>query len=312
MKSSVLPTASMRASTLGVLELGTNSLKLHLYSQELDRFEPFRLEWEVGFEVYSSGRFSEDTIDEVLDSVRGLLGRCGVSERGDLFGIATGVFQDAENTDILLDRLNGDLAIPVRVLNGAEEARLLIHGFQIHVSQRPAVVFDLGGGRLEMVFLGAGQSYLHETVPLGVIQVNHLASFGSGSWQEEVAVRWIREHLRNAKSVNVDEVHGTGGTVKAISQVAGTSHLDLDILKAVEEVTRRLGAPKFLSPRRQAIFLPGVIIVRHILEHVGARVLHHQRVDLGEVFMERLCSCYKALGGGLKRAFMDHELEIFT
>src|SRR5437867_3929380 len=96
--------AATSSHTLGVLELGTNSLKLHLYSQELERFEPSRVEWEVGFEVYSAGRLSEDTIGEILEQVRQLLQQHGLGNRKDLFGIATGVFPDAENSGELLER----------------------------------------------------------------------------------------------------------------------------------------------------------------------------------------------------------------
>ena len=162
---------------LGVLELGTNSLKLHPYSMDGEVHEPIRVEWEVGFEVYSKGRFSSSTIQNAVEQVKKILGDRRDGELEDVFGVATGVFEDAENTSELLDQLDRDLDVPVRVLTGAEQARLLFLGFRERVSERPAMVFDLGCGRLEKVYLGGGNLYLHDSLPLGVILLHHHACF---------------------------------------------------------------------------------------------------------------------------------------
>src|SRR5262245_49685584 len=138
------------SGTLAVLELGTNSLKLHLSSSDPDHFEPHRMEWDVGFEVYSSRSISEETIVATIRQVQGLFGEHGVEPaKGPVFGIATGAFRDAENTSVLLDRLYDDLGVPVRVLRVEEEASLLIEGAQRLVGERPGMAFNLGGGSLE-------------------------------------------------------------------------------------------------------------------------------------------------------------------
>lgn len=280
--------------TLGVLELGTNSLKLHLAGEERPPgaaagIEAWRLEWDVGFEVYSSRLISEETIGQVLNQVQALLGEQGVDPtQKPLFGIATGAFRDAENTQSLMDRLRDEMGIPVRVLTMKEEASLLLEGASRLIPERPAMVFDLGGGSLERVFLGNNGFSIREALPLGAIRIHHDASLVSGAWDELTAKRWIQKALQTARPFRVPEVHGTGGTVKAIAQVAGGSPIAIEDLRRIERAVRRDGAPDVLSERRRQIFLPGLMVVRRLLEHVEARRLHHARVDLGGVLLGRL------------------------
>ena len=292
-----------QSPSLGLLELGSNSLKLHRYSPTLALCEPSRIEWEVAFEIYSSRKLSEPTIQEIVGHVRTLLETDPPesddgSEIGgvdDVFGVATGALKQAENRDDLFQRLNQELSVPIRLLKGWEEAQLLTDAFEERVAKRPAMLFDLGGGRLEMVFLGRNRkNYLHETLRLGVIRLHQLGSFNSPKWDEASAVRFIRGELNTKLRVESREVYGTGGAVKAIAQVADTNQLTVDLLENLERETRRSGPPDFLGRQRQSTFLPGLIVVRHILEHVSGEVLYHERVGLGEALMRRLRPYYKS------------------
>jgi exopolyphosphatase/pppGpp-phosphohydrolase len=313
MSATGISEAERPAGMLGVLELGTNSLKLHLCGQDRILPEPLRIEWEMGFEVYAMRCLSDASIQSATEQVRRLLDRCPTGGLEGVFGVATGVFEEAENTAELLDRLDREFDIPVRVLAGPELSRLLALGFQDRVLDRPAMVFDLGCGRLERVFLGAGDGkFLHDSLPLGVLRVFHLASFDSGEWNEEAATRFIRENLRGAKSLALSRIHGTGGALRTVAQVAGTHELTREVLARVESETREHGPPRFLSPRRQAIFLPGVVILKHLLEHAGAERVTQHPVDLGTVLMDRLRPHYRALGSRLRDVFIQRQIDILS
>ena len=313
MQLSSAPSSSSVSRTLGVLEFGTNSLKLHLYSKDLDRYEPVRAEWEVGLDIYVRGGFEEETIGAAMEHVEKLLERCQVQKIEDLFGIATGVFEEVP-IDGFRERLHRQLGIPVRVLSRREQAQLLYLGFKDRVLERPSMVFDLGCGHLETVYLGKGQSpqTLCKSLPLGIIRIHHVASFGSGDWDEAQAERYIREHLRGANLFPVPSIHGTGGTVRAIARLAGKTELSRDVLKRVEDEVRQNGPPSFFSPRRQAIFLPGVVTMRRLLEHVGASVVRHHKVNLGTVLMGRILPLYHTMGSRLRDIFVDREVEILS
>jgi exopolyphosphatase/pppGpp-phosphohydrolase len=297
---------------MGVLELGTNSLKLHVSTDSSRPAEPSRVEWDLGYEVYSSGQISEKTIGTALGQVRALLAEHGLrASTTPVFGIATGAFRDAENTKALLDRLLQEERIPLRVLSREEEASLLIEGASHLVQERPGMAFDLGGGSLEMVFFGKDGCWLREALPLGAIWLHHLGLIGSGVWDEGPACRWIEKTLQHARPFRLGVIHGTGGTVKAIAQVAGTASISLDLLVSLEHGVRIHGPPDSLSPRRRGLFLPGLMAVRLLAEHLQARTLRYARVDLGEVLLGRLRPFLGALREAVCRTALFEHLEIF-
>lgn len=308
MRSSVPAFGS--TSTLGVLELGTNSLKLHLSGAA--ETEPLRREWDVGFEVFRARRISEETIEEAIAQARAALERQGIDPAGTpVVGIATGAFREAENASDLLNALYQKTGIPVQVLSVEEEAHLLTEGVRDRILERPAMAFDLGGGALEVIHLGGNGGALRQNLRLGANWLYHLARFASGEWDERQAVKWIETVLLDARPFRMPAIHGTGGTVRAITQVAGTDSIDVESLRAIEERARKDGGPAELSPRRRLLFLPGVMIVRRLVEHVDARVLHYVPVDLGEVLLGLLRPFQGALQAPLGRSFLLQHLELF-
>jgi exopolyphosphatase/pppGpp-phosphohydrolase len=266
----------------------------------------------VGFEIFSSGRLLDTSVTQIVEAVRGLLDSNGGERAEELFGLATGAFRDAENNDELFARLYRELGVPVRVLSGTEEARLLVRAVEKQVRRRPAMLFDLGGGRLETVFLGSGQNFVRETLALGVIRVHQLALFDSGRWNEEAARRYVCEALRAARRFTSRTVYGTGGTVKAIARVLGRTPITLADIERLHADALVSGAPRFLTPRRREIFVPGLLVVEHLMRHAGARTLHCHPIAPSEVLIEQLVRVYKALGGELRRAFLEHDIDILT
>jgi exopolyphosphatase/pppGpp-phosphohydrolase len=315
MFSMEIPLAARAGSTMiGVLELGTNSLKLHLSKDDLDPSDPRRVEWDLGYEVYSSFRISDETIGKILAQVHALLAENRVlSDRVPMVAIATGAFKEAHEDDIETLRLRfyQEEAIPLRILTGVEESFLLMEGARDKVTERPGLAFDLGGGSLDMVYFGRSGSCLPGHHPLGPIRIHHRTHLGSGAWDETQARICIDAVLRDVCPLQLPTIHGTGGTVKAIARVAGTDSIPYQVLCDLEEEARRKGAPRTLSNRRRLLFLPGLLTVRRLAEHTGAKVLRHTRVDLGEVLLARLRPFRAALRDPLNRTILFQHLEIF-
>ncbi|MGH9360468.1 MAG: Ppx/GppA phosphatase family protein, partial [Thermoanaerobaculia bacterium] len=243
-----LTTSARDTETIGVVELGTNSLKLHLHTDGGERCEPSRVEWDVGHQIDSTRGISKETIDGTMEQI----GRLLRDHRADpsldpIFSIATGAFRHAENTSALLDRLFRELGIPGRILTAEQEASLLAEGAGWKIRERPWMVFDLGGGALELVHMGANGTLLREDFPLGAIHIYRLGSLSRGVWDHHEAERRIVHTLQKARSFQLPTIHGTGGTVKAITQVAGRQEVLAEGVRELEERTRTEGPPRGLS-----------------------------------------------------------------
>ena len=173
------------------------------------------------------------------------------------------------------------------------------------------MVFDLGGGSLEMVYFGFDGSWIWKGLPLGAIRIHQLACLASGGWDDGPALRWVDKALQHARAFNLATIHGTGGTVKAIAQVAGRSAVSIEEIRAFERAVRAEGPPASLPDRRRTLFLPGLLVVRRLMERVGARMVRHIRVDLGEALLERLRPFRGALRGPACRSVLFQHLELF-
>ena len=282
-----------------VLEFGSKSIKIHRRTSA-GEFQKTNVHWSVGHEVYREGNISAASrrlVTKVIDA----LTRRGFSRRA-MIVIATGAVRDAPDREEFLSFLRNDLKVEVRVLSGREEASLLAQGFLSKAIPRPSFGIDIGGGSLEMVFLDKDRTALRHSLPLGVIRLHYLGSetrrssesppgaqSGRG-FNHRIVADFIVENLREALLLKLSSLHGTGGPVKAVAKVLKDDTIRLGPLRELEERTLREGPPASLSEERQLIFLPGVMVLRRLLEHAEAESIVYQRIPIGQIFLERFLS----------------------
>jgi len=267
-----------------VLELGSKSLKIHRKGNS-GCFEKVSVPWSLGHEVYREGQVSSSTRQRVSEVVQRLESR-GFRKEG-MLAIGTGAVRDAEDRESFIRFLEDRLKIGVRILTGREEASLLAQGFLAVSRKRPALVLDIGGGSLEMVYLDSDRTLLRDSLPLGAIRLHYLGFENNTSFNISLVEEFIEGVLKESSVIQIPVIHGTGGPLKAISRVLGESEISLPSLDSLEEQVRREGPPDSLSERRRPIFLPGVMVMRRLLRHCRAERLCYQAIPIGRIFLER-------------------------
>ena len=87
--------------------------------------------------------------------------------------VATSAAREARNRHTLIERMRRKSGIEIEVISGEEEARLTCAGvlrlLPSHVT--PRVIFDLGGGSLEINFLERGAVTQRVALPLGTVRL---------------------------------------------------------------------------------------------------------------------------------------------
>jgi exopolyphosphatase/pppGpp-phosphohydrolase len=295
------------ARTPVVLECGSNSMKAH-YRGINGIFQKTSFAWRLGHEVYSTGRLSEDTLRSAMDAVQSLLQRG--FERRYLLAIATGALRDAENASDLLAELRDRIGLEVRVISGREEASLLAHGYLKVHKELPALLADIGGGSLEVVNLTAEKTVLRDSLPLGAIRVHYLGHTDGKPWNRGFVEEWVSNCFQDASVVRSEQVHGTGGTVKAISKVLGKrSFSDADLSGFLDRMEKE-GPPPELKPARREVIMPGIIVLRGLIAHSRATVLHYTNVSIGRIFLERLLERLGASMEGKRKDYLLRDMRI--
>ena len=159
---------------VSILDLGSNSFRLLVADVAADgAIQPVLRAREflrLGREVAAHGYLTADAIERAVGAVGHLTGlglRTG-AERS--MAVATSAIRDATNSEEIIDRLQSAAAVPVRVIDGIEEARLGFLGVASSVAlpEGTNLVLDLGGGSLELAAGSGATPVWTESVDLGV------------------------------------------------------------------------------------------------------------------------------------------------
>lgn len=284
-----------------LLECGSNSLKVHFRSEVGGEFQTLKFPWDLGRDVFETGRLTEETLKQALRTVEDL-GQMGF-QRGSMIAIATEGLRDAENRADFLEQLEERVGLRVRVITGREEASLLAEGFVKQGGQIPAFLMDIGGGSAQLVNISAERNVIRESLPLGAIRLHSLGSDDDKPWNRAFVEDYIDGQLETACLMKPNVVYGTGGTIKAVAKVLQNTAVTRDqVDELVERVTQE-GPPRMLKPARRVVFLPGLVVLSKILHKTEATVLRKVSLSVGRMMLVRILD---RLGKQPPRQKKDH------
>jgi len=271
------------AVLLALVELGSNATRCLLA----------RITPGVGFDVLRQervqtrlgsgppGTLAPDAIALTLATVRGFLGRVRTGADPRVLAVATAAVRDAGNPEPLLEPLKRQ-GVDVRVLTGAEEARLAARAAILTLPVRNGLVVDLGGSSLQLTRLRAGRIVSTASLPLGALRTTRQFFRHDPPTPGELTA--LRQATRAALSGRLpaaapgDTLVGLGGTVRTLARIHlrsqgldGTERHGLRLRRSdVATIRGRLEALP-LALRRA---VPGVKAERADILVAGAVVLH--------------------------------------
>jgi exopolyphosphatase/guanosine-5'-triphosphate,3'-diphosphate pyrophosphatase len=140
------------------LDLGTNNCRLLIARRANDGFrviDAFSRIVRLGEGLAATGRLSEAAMARTIEALKVCAGKIG--QRKVAFGryVATEACRQAENCADFLAQVKEAIGIELEIISTAEEARLVVAGCAplFHPRIRYAIVFDIGGGSTEIVWL---------------------------------------------------------------------------------------------------------------------------------------------------------------
>ena len=150
------------------------------------------------------------------------------------------------------------------------------------LSQRvPALLADLGGGSLEIVYISENRGILWDSLPLGAIRLYRRGLTGGRGAQVEC----IQRRLGSATLVQSGMVYLTGGTGAAVAKTLKTPLVSREELEALERSVHLQGPPMSLRPPRAQVFQSGLLLLRRLLEFAAADRLLCVKISVGRVFL---------------------------
>lgn len=216
------------AERIGVIDLGSNSLRLVVFERLGAAVLPLfneKVMCGLGRGISSTGRLNSDAVELALVNLRRFVAFARAIGVDHLAVLATAAVRDASDGEAFAGEVERQCRVPVRIIDGAEEARLSAAGVLAGIPDADGIVADLGGGSVELVQVRPATSFRAGgdpaqigrgvSLPLGPLR---LAELGGTKALSET----VERALANAsmlRAVAGKNLYLVGGAARAIARL---------------------------------------------------------------------------------------------
>jgi exopolyphosphatase / guanosine-5'-triphosphate,3'-diphosphate pyrophosphatase len=273
---------------LGVLDVGSNTVHLlvvdaHQGGRPLPAFS-HKAELRIGEHLDAQNRLSEDCCQRLLDFVWESLRIAEDKGVHRILAFATSAVRDAANGDELLARIEAETQVDIRVLPGADEARLTFLAARrwFGWSSGRLLMLDVGGGSLEIAAGLDEEPDQAVSLPLGAGRLTRDWLAGDPPAADDVRAlrRHVRAEIATAAGVLLrdgqpNHAVATSKTFRQLARVAGAApsnegHYVKRLLKHTDVTALAERLPRLTVAERRE--LPGVSAGRARQLAAGAMV----------------------------------------
>src|SRR6516164_3252642 len=212
------------AERIGVIDLGSNSLRLVVFERLGAALFPLfneKVMCGLGRGIGSTGRLNPEGIGLALVNLLRFVAFARAIGVDHLAVLATAAVRDASDGKAFAAEVERQCRVQVRIIDGAEEARLSAAGVLAGIPDADGIVADLGGGSVELVPVlpggrGVGQIERGITLPLGPFR---LAGFGESTRTISDAIDRILGTASILRSASGKNLYLVGGAGRAIARL---------------------------------------------------------------------------------------------
>lgn len=276
------------------VDIGSNSIHLAIaerHGNQLKRVASMSEKVQLAMGLNAQNYLTPAVMERGFECLQRFVGRLGDVNSSHLRVVATNTLRRATNSQDFIAYANGILPVPIEIISGREEARLIYLGVA-HTcpSSKQQLVVDIGGGSTELIIGKNLTPLLTESTQIGAVSFSQ-QFFGDGTISamafEKAIYAAQKELIKFAnlyKKTGFDDVLGSSGTIKTIGQALTGFGLANEItLAGVEQLKASLIACAHVNEidmqgvkaHRKAIFPAGVAILLAIMKVFGIRLLRY-------------------------------------
>lgn len=281
--------------SIGVIDIGSNTARFVAF--ETTPGGTVRAVFEtkdsprLGAGTAGDGSLSADAFRRGIATARRFAGLVRSLEVGRTFAVATSAVRDAPNGAAFVREVARTTGLGLRVISGTEEARYAYLGIASAWPLDNDIVFDLGGGSMQVVEVRRGTLRNSVSLPLGVLRLSQ--RFLEHDPPKRREMDRLRAHVREALGSTVRafggrsyRLFGVGGTVRSLARAAielreypirrvhGYPMYDHD-LEGLQELFAEMPAAKRravpgIGGDRADVILAGVVVLEELVRAVDA------------------------------------------
>lgn len=159
---------------LGVLDIGSNSVRLVIYEFFGTHFSPVyneKILAGLGRDLRKTGELSEEGKEMALDALKRFKTIAESQGLGDLLIGATAALRVASDAANFIRQVKAETGLDISPISGEQEAHLTAMGLIAAQPRAEGLAADLGGASLELIHVGKGKADKGISLPLGPFDV---------------------------------------------------------------------------------------------------------------------------------------------
>jgi len=286
-----MPPQPLAATTLAVVDMGSNSFRLEVGRVEGDqvfRLDTWRETLRLGAGIDAKGYLRPEARRAALACLARFAERLRGIHPSAVRAVATNALRVAKNAAEFVPEAERTLGHPIDIITGYEEARLIYLGVA-HVlppATEPRLVIDIGGGSTEFI-VGRGMDALRmDSLKMGCVGMTQrffrdgtlsAAAFAAADTAARAEVEAI---ARDFNSNHWTAAYASSGTALALSEIleqnglspAGITRTGLERLKRRLIAAGHVGRLSMaaLKPERAPVLAGGLAVMAAAMEELAA------------------------------------------
>ena len=286
---------SFKIKKVAAIDIGSNAVRLLIANTYIENKNPkykkislIRLPVRLGNDVFSTGKISQKTISNLIESVKTFRSIMKIHNVKKYIAVATSAMRDAKNAKQILDKIYKEAKLKVQVISGDLEAAYILKLFKNNFKSinKNYLFIDVGGGSTEINLLINGKIIVSKSFRLGTLRLmnssdkNILKNFS----------KWIKTKTKKFKNIIVI---GTGGNANKILKISNILPYEiiklsslLDLFKKVKKysIIERIVKLK-LNADRADVIEPALKIYINALEFSNSNKFIVPRIGLADALI---------------------------
>jgi exopolyphosphatase/guanosine-5'-triphosphate,3'-diphosphate pyrophosphatase len=283
---------------VAVIDVGSNSGRVVVLGVgERDHLEVLadsRAPLRLAREMQHGAAFSAMTIERTAHVIADFMAVARSAGADRVLAVATAAVRESPNARKLLERVRDEAGVDVRVITGEEEARYAFQGAVHGLAVRSGLVFDIGGGSLELTRFAERRPVESWSLPLGALLLSDRFLQHDPPTDDEIDA--LRDHVHRALDdiglgplEREEALVGTGGTVRNLARIDRhvrayplprlhgyvlTSRKAFDVVSRLSRraIGRRRSVPGLNKDRADSI-VGGVLVVETLMDIAASDVI---------------------------------------
>lgn len=165
---------------LATIDIGSNAARVLIVDvvvnkqgvAEFNKLNFLRLPLRLGLEVFETGEIGEQKAQELVNAMKSFQSLLTYYNVKHLKTGATSAMRDAKNNKKIVEQVEQEAGIKIKILSGDEEATIFHEAQLIDMDKEHGYLYvNVGGGSTEIVFFVEGKVHYKTSVNIGTLRI---------------------------------------------------------------------------------------------------------------------------------------------